>query len=354
MRPEDQLLLSSTRADPLPAPAGPLDYDYLLRQARRHGVWPLLYSRVPALRERLAGLFGANLRHTLLLTRELLDLLDHLQSDGVTAVPFKGPVLAQLAYGDIALRDYGDLDLLLRPPDVLRAKQVLVSRGYRPLYTFRPQQESAHLRFQYEYGFRRDSDGAVVELHWRLAPHFFSFDLPVEALFHRLGTATLEGRNVPALAPEDLVLLLAVHGGRNLWERLAWIADLAAVLRAHPHLDHDRLQASARSLGCRRLLALALALAIDVHDPSVQHLVDQVHARLFQDPPPPPAGILTAARFHLRCRERLGDRLLYCLRLALTPNVEDWARASLSPPTLYYFIRPFRLAHQRRPRRRLQ
>ena len=40
-------------------------------------------------------------------------------------VPVKGPVLASTAYGDIAMREFVDLDILVRPSDVASAMTIL-------------------------------------------------------------------------------------------------------------------------------------------------------------------------------------------------------------------------------------
>src|SRR5579862_8621489 len=41
----------------------------------------------------------------------LIELLDLFESAGVTAIPYKGPTLGALAYGNFALRSFVDLDL---------------------------------------------------------------------------------------------------------------------------------------------------------------------------------------------------------------------------------------------------
>ncbi len=49
------------------------------------------------------------------LTAELIRVLDSLDAAGIRGLPFKGPVLAQTAYGGVGLRRFLDLDVLVHP-----------------------------------------------------------------------------------------------------------------------------------------------------------------------------------------------------------------------------------------------
>ena len=53
--------------------------------------------------EQLRDAFYANAAHNTLLARELLKLLRLLETHGIPALPFKGPVLAVSVYGSLAL-----------------------------------------------------------------------------------------------------------------------------------------------------------------------------------------------------------------------------------------------------------
>jgi len=72
---------------------------------------------------------------------ELAAIAGLLDGHGVECVPYKGPTLALRAYGDLAMREFGDLDLLVRARDVLKAKSVLMGRGYVPITPLAPEQE---------------------------------------------------------------------------------------------------------------------------------------------------------------------------------------------------------------------
>src|SRR5262249_42201871 len=149
----------------------------------------------------------------------------------------KGPTLAMALYGDQALRRFTDLDVLVRRADVLACKRCLLLSGYRPRFALTRAQEAAHLRSDCEYNFDRDRGRITVEVHWDVAPRSFTVRLDHERLWGGAQSMPFNGTTVRVLAPEDLILMLAVHGGKHIWERLAWICDIAQFVRVHAALD---------------------------------------------------------------------------------------------------------------------
>lgn len=347
-----------------------MDWPYLLRTARAHGMMPLLYwhlnttcpDAVPkTAMDELRQRFQDNARRNLFLTGELLRLLNLFEAQGIPTVPYKGPALAASVYGSLALRQFADLDILVHRQDVPRAKDLLLSSGYRPEYQLTRAQEAAWLHHACDPPFRRDDGASIVELHWDIMPRYLSFPLDTERLWERLAPISLGGKVVSTLSPEDLLLILCVHGSKHLWERLAWIRDVAGLIETHQEMDWGWVTRQAIALGGRRMLSIGLLLATDLlgvslpervsqmlkADPVAGSLAAEVRTRLFREVDDL-SKIFEESVFHpfrLRMRERLRDRVRYCIRTAMTPSVADWESLSLpyllSP--LYYVLRPLRL-----------
>lgn len=345
-----------------------IDWAYLLQTALRHGVMPLLYwslnntcpEAVPrAILDQLRDDFHNNARRNLFLTGELLKLLKLFEAHEISAIPFKGPVLAFSVYGNLALRQFSDLDVLVHKQDIPKAQELLVSLGYRPLVQPTGAQKLAlkrdgHLAFV----FVGDNGRSFVELHWEIIRRYFSFPLDPERLWERLEPICLGGKEVLTLSPEDLLLILCVHGARHLWERLEWICDVAKLIGVHKGMHWGRVMKQASTLGSERMLFLGFFLASDLlgaalpegvwqrvrSDRVVKSLAAQVRERLFLETNSP-SGIFESDLFYLRARERPGDRLQYCLRRAMTPTIEDWEFLPLPAflSFLYYLLRPIRL-----------
>ena len=377
-RPELELLLCSARVscDPVTGARirdlvrGSLDWAELLALADRQASTPLLYWTLsgvcpnevpPGHLQRLRERFEANATSNLRLTSELLRLLKGLEVDGVVAIPFRGPALAAGAYGNLALRAFSDLDILVRPADVPSAQATLVRHGYAARLELAGARATVARYLGQEATFTRRDGAVTVELHWDVAPWFFACPLDLGGMFARREPLALGGRIVANLAAEDLLLVLCVHASKHLWGRLQWIGDVAELVRVRPGLDWNRVRDHARRSGTLRMLRLGLRLARDLlgaglpeamdaevgRDSASAALAAQVVERLLEEPFTPATGF-DELRFHLRGRERLRDRVRYCLRLPLTPSERDWAGTPGSARWLTALARrPLRLLRER-------
>ena len=278
MRPEDELLVCVARAK-MDVETGQkartllresIDWDYLIQTALRHKLMPLLYRHLRDLgfelipessRERLKSLFHTNARRNIFIATELFRVLNLLRENGIPAIPYKGLVLAAALYGDPGLRQIGDLDFLVRRQDVPKARDLLLSLGYRSQDELPPGQEAAYLRSQSEYNLVHPDRVLLAELHWAISPKHFSFSFNTASLWERVGSTTLLDVEVPDLAPEDLLLILCVHGAKHLWERLEWICGVAELVRMNPELPWGQMMESATHTVSRRVVLLGLTLA---------------------------------------------------------------------------------------------
>jgi hypothetical protein len=344
-----------------------IDTEIFLETVRRNAVTPLVHAALSLLRDRLPpGLWDeldarttGNAVRNLRLTGELLELLDALSAAGIPALPYKGPVLALTRYGDLALREFVDLDLLVAREDALAAIDVLRARGYETWIPVSDMQLRFQLRSGHDHKLIRDDD-SVVEVQWAIAER--SFDVPrgTAGLFRRAGTALIGGREVPTLSQMDEALVLTIHGAMHLWERLAWICDEAEILRRLTDDQARELLRVATALRMRRLLLSGVGmvermLRIQLPRP----LVDAARADERLAPTLDALGSLSLApggpthasgREHLRLRLALKDdpaqRLAEALRAVLTPTVSDWYAVRLPDRlwSLYYPVRLVRLA----------
>jgi hypothetical protein len=350
---------------------GGLDWERLLKMAQRHGLVPLLYRHlndhhpdlVPAAAlNQLRDAFARNKLRNLMLVGELVELLALFERHGIAVIPYKGPILALSVYGDLALRKFGDLDLLLSREHVRQARDLLIKRNYVPLVELDHVQERAFFRFYREYRLMHKNLPVHVELQWRIMPKQFPFSLDVESLRARLQEVRVGGNSILTISPEDLLLILCVHGTKHFWERLHWICDVAEVVDAHRGMNWERLVDDAVTTGSERMLSLGLFLANDLlgaelpeevsHivrlDPEVRTLAEEVRGWLFQGIEGS-RGLLESSEFHpfhFKIRRRLRDKLSYCIRTVITPNNADWLSVSLPESLfpLYYLLRPIRLA----------
>ena len=170
MRPEEQLLLWAARAhfDPDALPKfrsileRPLEWNHAMQIAESHGLLPLLFRQIegtgsdsvpaPAFDHLKRRCREISLR-MLLLTRELISLLRLLHAEGIAAVPYKGPALSAFLYGDQALRQSEDLDLMIPAQEVWRAKELLERHGFRPSPPLKREHLAAYSRGECDIAF---------------------------------------------------------------------------------------------------------------------------------------------------------------------------------------------------------
>jgi hypothetical protein len=377
IRPEIELLLCCARRSMSPETTArvlsllgePLDWYYLLEAASRHAVIPLLSSNLERLsavpdtaRKYLRAEFQANAMRNLVLSGELIRLLRLFAANGIDALPFKGPALALVAYGDLALRTFGDLDILVRKADFYKAKAILSAEGYISFSPSRIQRDETQLQFSGDYNFMHQDGQVQLDLQWMVLSRFFSFPLSTEYLWNRREMLTMNGITLPTVSRQDLLLILCAHGTKHLWARLGWICDVAELIRSE--FDWQAVVAQARELGGERMLLLGLALARDLlgavlpevilnridQDGTVSALVAQVLDRIIDERPVQEKVRLSP--FHLKAKERLRDRLRYLLYMATVPTDEDLRAIDLPRPlfVLHYPLHLFRFIRTYTPK----
>src|SRR5262249_47194927 len=150
---------------------------------------------------------------------------------------------------------------------------------------------------RYACQFLSPDGGFMLELHWGITEWYFAFALDADYLGERRETVSLLGTSVSSIAAEDLLLLLTAHGTKHGWERLAWICDIAELLRARPEMAWKQVLEQADRLGSKRMLFLGLLLAQDClgaavpeevrnhlqADSVVRVLAAEVRQRLFRE-----------------------------------------------------------------------
>jgi hypothetical protein len=213
------------------------------------------------------------------------------------------------------------------------------------------------VRAAHPYGFVRDRENVVVELHWSVSPRSLSAGLGEALPRERLEEVPLAGTAFHTLPADVLLLALCVHGAKHVWGRLSWIVDVAEVIAARPALDWTALLVRADEadharellLGCllaRDLLGAALPETLSCRiagDAKLPGLARTVHTQLAR-PAHDQLGIAETARFHLGVRGTWGARLAYC-RFAMMPTVADWSAVPLPRwlAPLHYPLRAVRL-----------
>jgi hypothetical protein len=327
--------------------ASELNWDTILQLAEEHGVQGMLakqleqaeFAGVPAAaRQKLQARMRAQHLFTLSMTAELFRILEDFSKSGIDCIAVKGPVISQLAYGDSALRSYGDLDFLVRHKDVRAAVQRLMPMGFDPDLPLHVIQSD---KIPGEYLFRRAATPRLVELHTEQTFRHYPEPMRIDEMIGRKRRVVLEGREVPALSLEDEVVFDCVHGGKDFWERLVWVCDVAAILARYPEIDWEKARRSAAEVGAGRMLRTGVLLAATVfnmkvaggiaeeieRDRASRALRDEIQNWL------PYAGrkepsLTKRAIYRMRLAGGGLSGARYLTRLSLSPTEDDWEQGT--------------------------
>lgn len=372
---EKQLLIccARTRVSPTVAQriralaSQPLDWTHVLFEAEENSITPLLARHLsefapealpPEARERLNKTIRANTVRCLYMTAQLLHILDLFRFRGIEAVSYKGPVLAAQAYGDVALREFEDVDIVLRQRDLPAAHEIITGLGYSPKFEWILSPGASAALVPGEYNYRDIDRNAMVELHTELTLRHFPSPPDLDEFFRNTVLIPVAGRDIPTFAPEYLLPMLCIHGSKDFWERFSWMADVSELIQACPALDWNRTLKIAESLRVSRILHLGLALAVSLLDAPLPSAIAKVVAsdRFAQDLAVEITSrhmrrnfqtLDAAGRLSYRRRMLTGftEGWRYALRLSVVPAEEDWMMLRLPKllAPLYIAFRPLRL-----------
>ncbi len=345
-----------------------LDWKSVLALAKPHGLMPLLYRHLGSLGEgvipksvsaELWARYAWNSCRNQALAKALKEICDALDAAGIPAVPYKGPALAADVYADLGLREFGDLDLLVSPAHVQEAVEVLNACGYHSEYRLHPASEAAqlHSRAQYHLALEHECNAVVVELHWKT-----DVDFPVEhandaVWWSSLPSTPFEGGRIRSFRPEELLLIMLLHGAKHGWCSLGWLVDVGEFVRRYPNLDWDWIAGEAGRLRCKERAFVGLSLAIQLLDsklpervevslarmPRIRFLSRKIIGELFSGKPRQGEGL--GLYMDMILFDRWGQRLAHLVRVVFAPTPAEWGRWSLSGRwrLAYFALRMYRL-----------
>ena len=294
-------LLGLLRGHANQRPLSDSEFTALLRVASEENVFPLLVQRISALgiefpspqREQLREIKRKAQFSAFIWAESLRSTLAAFHRSGVPVTPLKGPCLAERLYGDVALRTYADLDLLVRPHDLARAEKLLTDLAFIP----------SGRADDYHRSWNRKA--VNLELH-RNVDNPLTFDFDVNAAWARAQPSQFSGVPVWIFHPSDELSFLCLHAVRHRFDRLCLLVDLGLAFRRFPL---PPLAAAPHKAALCNVLALGWIMAAHL-DPGIPALPDsflhpserarleQLAGRLWQERMAEPAPRLDWAAQH--------------------------------------------------------
>jgi Uncharacterised nucleotidyltransferase len=242
-----------------------INWPELIEMASCHHVIPLLcrnlqqidgYSLPIDIRHQLRELNHSNAAFAMSLTSKMLQLLAEFAAVNIPVIPYKGAVLAAAIYGDMCLRQFHDIDLLVAPQDITKSGALLATQGY--------ELDKIDRQYQWEQHFICLDTGVNIDLHQGLAHPFYPFRLSFEHCMQHRQSVELLNNEVQSFNIADLLLVLSVQIAKDAYGQtciLAKVCDIAELVNRYPDMDWNLVIDRANAIGCQRLLLIGLLSA---------------------------------------------------------------------------------------------
>ncbi len=342
-----------------------LDWDYLVERASEHKLLPLLYWNLKDFQEEIPENvfmnlklnFDENARKNLLMLGELVKIVDLFKESNINVIPYKGPLLAILAYKNIVFRQFDDLDIFIKKDDFVNAKNILISNGYKPQFDLEGFIERRFIKTQREYKFVKHETMVYLEVQWKFEGVSFSLSDNIDFMGSKnIEIIKIHNKEISSLSPENLFLILCIHASGHYWDRLSWICDISELIQSH-EINWDYIMEMGNQLGIIRLILVTLLLAVDLLDLNLPNkILEQLKSEIIEDLTfnvkkriffPDNESIFQSAYIRYNIRERRSHRIKDILKIIFLPTNEEWSNSNLKPlippvSYIYRFIRVLR------------
>ena len=199
------------------------------------------------------GIFLANAARNEFLAQELVKINRLLEDNGIEVLNWKGPTLALQAYGDLSLRQFQDIDTLVKKEDLEKAKAVLLENGFSDITPTRLPGDSAGRGYE----FRNEKKRYELEVEEKLLFGRAIMAYNYEQLFQEAASTNIDKTNISSLKTIDNLFFLSFHGTKHLWFRLRWLADIIALYDSNRNTIISDLEKSVQQQICKFCIYLA-------------------------------------------------------------------------------------------------
>ena len=339
----------------------------IFTMAHSHGVFPLYYQTIQMhasdllsteineeLKQQNLTIVMRNMR----MTAELIRIMNLLKENGIDALAFKGPTLAQLAYGNIALRQYVDLDILVKKEDIYNVDALLKNKGYQRVLKLTSSQEKTWFKYAHDILLFSPSNGVHFEIHWSLLDQDYPVHINLDTIWKNSRIISVNDQDIPTFSTEDLLLYLCIHGSKHLWERIEWIKDIDLILQTQ-EFDWGRVVKETEESGFETMFYLGLYLThilfetqlpesirgLVTKDKKLADLSDHIFKRWENSNTTGIRKTIQQTNFMLKLFPTFPMRLSYLHKIILKPSLNEYWFVDLPDKLywLYYLIRPYLL-----------
>ncbi len=342
-----------------------LDWEKVFEQSGKHGISPLLYYKLKTLNSgwdisdkiirKLQREYLNSSARSLCQSTELSRIIGAFQDDGISVIVLKGAYLAEVVYGNPALRLMDDIDLLIHKADMPRAEKLLLGLGYS--YRGDPEMDRAT---RANLGFYSTRGKVIIELHWHLIVPSSSLTLDIGDIWRNARSATVADASVLVLSIEDLLLYQCYHTAKHMFCHygLRSLYDIVEIISFYrSQINWKTIIRRARDWNVVNSVFLTLLLTREILDVAIEDsVIDSLRPEnysqnisncavelIFLEGERPPA-VLSENIGKLWDMRRFRDRVALILRRIFPSRKEMGWMYRVSPHSLFiYIFYPYRI-----------
>ncbi len=164
------------------------------------------------------------------------NVVNALQNAEIEVVALKGVYLSEHLYSEIGLRQFSDIDLLIRPDKTLKAVEILQTLGYRYQEAI-PVSDFIRQKSDYVHLPPMILNGVSIELHVKLHRGGEKYNVNIDRVFATKIPALINGNEVFALDTMHQLIHIAVHTHKHFEEgnvNFSSFLDLANLIDTVP------------------------------------------------------------------------------------------------------------------------
>jgi hypothetical protein len=260
------------------------DWDSLRSSAYMHGIFPIVYDVLKSssyfsdeIKEKFKATNFQISKENIMMTAELLKIIQLLQSHGIRTIVIKGPVLSHMIHNDITKRQFGDLDLLITPEQMYEAVKILTEHDYLSEYNIEFLKNSTLLKVGKDFPVRNINNHVLVEFHWKLFASRYIEKYNVDLFSQDSFLCKINNFPIETLNINTLLLYLLMHGSKHYWERIEWILDIDKLLRLYSNeTDMLKILYLAKTLDAEFMFYLGLAVSQAIFDTPIEDSINEI------------------------------------------------------------------------------
>jgi len=307
-------------------------------------------------------------RRNMLMSAELIKIMKLLKENHIEPLAFKGPALAQMAYGDITLRQYVDLDILVDENHIFSAGELITSSSYIPDSDINFLKNDKLLDVSSDLGFRNSRNNIYIELHWKLFRKKFSKTMNELNIRSNSTIIEIQGKKIKTLQPDLLLVYLCSHGSKHMWERIEWITDIDRLICNVESINWEMVWGYAQKMHSINTLLLGLSLSQELFGTNLPAFIEEKlnshgniqslktdtlellhHNASSQAQSSGITAMFKKFGYHSKLHDSFWDKAKFYFTIFFKVTPDDVLNINLPKQLyfLYYIIRPFRLIYSR-------